>query len=317
MRYCDYCGAPLNDNDKKCKSCYHECKPIEEEIEMPEPKLKFAFKGKDKVEDSCIDEEKREKRKKLKGKVPVIISACLVGVILLASVIGTIIPKSSKDTNSSYDYDTDYTEETTVDNSVSGEGYYDFDNKFNQDTVDKFLSVWDSDGSASKVGLGVSLNDFSYLASYDLLGRDIDLYSFTDFNGKTASSVMLDTDKKVVAYKFTYMFDMWTDGTTTDTYKSKQLIERPAAWLYALSDDESYDDCFELVKQFQSDVTDSYIDEDVKPYYYHDGYIMLVYGNTDSNNRNIVSLTFMKTDDDFGEKHNIANGQPSIFQEKQ
>ena len=113
------------------------------------------------------------------------------------------------------------------------------------------------------------------------------------------------------------MIDMWTDGTTTDTYKSKQLIERPAAWLYALSDDESYDDCFELVKQFQSDVTDSYIDEDVKPYYYHDGYIMLVYGNTDSNNRNIVSLTFMKTDDDFGEKHNIANGQPSIFQEKQ
>lgn len=195
MRYCDYCGAPLNDNDKKCKSCYHECKPIEEEIEMPEPKLKFTFKGKDKVEDSCVDEEKREKRKKLKGKVPVIISACLVGVILLASVIGAIIPKSSKDTNSSYDYDTDYTEETTVDNSVSGEGYYDFDNKFNQDTVDNFLSVWDSDGSASKVGLGVSLNDFSYLASYDLLGRDIKQYSFTDFNGKTTSSVMLDADK--------------------------------------------------------------------------------------------------------------------------
>ena len=66
MRYCDYCGAPLNDNDKKCKSCYHECKPIEEEIEMPEPKLKFTFKGKDKVEDSCVDEEKREKRKKYK-----------------------------------------------------------------------------------------------------------------------------------------------------------------------------------------------------------------------------------------------------------
>lgn len=316
MRYCDYCGAPLNDNDKKCKSCYHECKPIEEEIEMPEPKLKFTFKGKDKVEDSCVDEEKREKRKKLKGKVPVIISACLVGVILLASVIGTIIPKSSKDTNSSYDYDTDYTEETTVDNSVSGEGYYDFDNKFNQDTVDKFLSVWDSDGSASKVGLGVSLNDFSYLASYDLFGRDIDLYNFTDFNGKTASGVMLDTDKNVVAYQFTYMLDMWTDGTTTDTYKTKQLIERPAAWLYALSDDESYVDCFELVNQFQFGDTDSYIVEDGNPYYYLDGYTILVYGYTDSNNRDIETLVFMKTDDDFGEKHNIANRQP-IFQKKQ
>lgn len=316
MRYCDYCGAPLNDNDKKCKSCYHECKPIEEEIEMPEPKLKFTFKGKDKVEDSCVDEEKREKRKKLKGKVPVIISACLVGVILIASVIGTIIPKSSKDTNSSYDYDTDYTEETTVNNSVSGEGYYDFDNKFNQDTVDKFLSVWDSDGSASKVGLGVSLNDFSYLASYDLFGRDIDLYNFTDFNGKTASGVMLDTDKNVVAYQFTYMLDMWTDGTTTDTYKTKQLIERPAAWLYALSDDESYDDCFELVNQFQFGDTDSYIVEDGNPYYYLDGYTILVYGYTDSNNRDIETLVFMKTDDDFGEKHNIANRQP-IFQKKQ
>lgn len=316
MRYCDYCGAPLNDNDKKCKSCYHECKPIEEEIEMPEPKLKFTFKGKDKVEDSCVDEEKREKRKKLKGKVPVIISACLVGVILIASVIGTIIPKSSKDTNSSYDYDTDYTEETTVNNSVSGEGYYDFDNKFNQDTVDKFLSVWDSDGSASKVGLGVSLNDFSYLASYDLFGRDIDLYNFTDFNGKTASGVMLDTDKNVVAYQFTYMLDMWTDGTTTDTYKTKQLIERHAAWLYALSDDESYDDCFELVNQFQFGDTDSYIVEDGNPYYYLDGYTILVYGYTDSNNRDIETLVFMKTDDDFGEKHNIANRQP-IFQKKQ
>ena len=61
---------------------------------------------------------------------------------------------------------------------------------------------------------------------------------------------------------------------------------------------------------------DSYIDEDVKPYYYHDGYTMITGGST-RNNRYILSLLFMKTDDDFGEKHNIANGQPSIFQEKQ
>ncbi len=109
-------------------------------------------------------------------------------------------------------------------------------------------------------------------------------------------------------------------GTTTDTYKTKQLIERPASWLFALSDDESYDDCFELGKQFQYDVMDFYIDEDVKPYYYHDGYTndyrMLQYHR---NNRDILSLsTFMKTDDDFGEKHRILlMGQPSIFQEEQ
>lgn len=317
MRYCDYCGAPLNDNDKKCKSCYHECKPIKEEIEMPEPKLKLTFRGKDKIEQSSVDEEKTKKHKKLAGNI---IIACVASIIVVAAIIGIALPKSSNEIESSDDYDSSYTddygsEDTATDNSVSGEGYYDFDNKFDQDTVDKFLSAYDPEGGASKLGITLSsIDDFTYDCSFELFDRKVDAYIYRDFNGKTSSVMVVDDEKNVVAYQFIFYMDVWTDMTTDHTYKDKQLVQKPAAWLSALSQDQTFDECYDIVVKFQADdILDSYLKKDVKAYYYHDGYTMMVSGTNDSANREYLSLVFMKTDEDFGERHNIAYGQPSIF----
>ena len=142
------------------------------------------------------------------------------------------------------------TEPTTVDNSIDGKGYYYFDNKFNEETVDKFMSAFDDVGSMGDLGLGVELDDFKYHDDYILFGKKVSLYIQVDFSGKTGTYFYLDNEKNIVAYTFILVPSLLTDKTSEDAYKVKQTTSRIAAWLYALSDYKSYDSCENTAKYF-------------------------------------------------------------------
>lgn len=292
MRRCPKCGFPLNEKDKYCENCGEDCSAVEdsetaETVSLNEPK----------------DEQKEKLKRQWKIGGIVFGAVALVFAAILALVL--FVPHSSSSSNTKTK--SSLTEPTTVDNSIDGKGYYYFDNKFNEETVDKFMSAFDDEGSMGDLGLGVEFDDFKYQQDYLLLGKKVSQYMQVDFNGKTGTILFLDDENNVVAYSLTFVSSLLNDVTTDDVYKVKQTVGRLASWLYALSDYKSYDSCEKVAKHFISEILDE--DNDGIPCFYYDGYTMLCNGDT-----NQIVLNFLVTDPDFIEKHGIAKGTPSIFQ---
>lgn len=224
---------------------------------------------------------------------------------ILALVL--FVPHSSSSSNTNTKTKSSLTEPTTVDNSIDGKGYYYFDNKFNEETVDKFMSAFDDVGSMGDLGLGVEFDDFKYQDDCTIFGKKVSLYMQVDYNGKTGTFLYLDDENNVVAYSLTFVYSLLNDVTTDDVYKVKQTVGRLASWLYALSDYKSYDSCEKVARHFISEILDE--DNDGIPCFYYDGYTMLCNGDT-----NQIVLNFLVTDPDFSERHGIDKGTPSIFQ---
>lgn len=288
MRRCPKCGFPLNEKDKYCENCGEDCSAVEdsEVNEVVSP-----------------DEEKEKLKKQWKIGGIVFGVVALVFAAILALVL--FVPHSSSSSNTKTK--SSLTEPTTVDNSIDGKGYYYFDNKFNEETVDKFMSAFDDEGSMGDLGIGVELSDFKYQEDCTIFGKKVSQYMQVDFNGKTGTFLYLDDENNVVAYSLTFVYSLLNDVTTDDVYKVKQTVGRLASWLYALSDYKSYDSCEKVAKHFISEILDE--DNDGIPCFYYDGYTMLCNGDT-----NQIVLNFLVTDPDFIEKHGIAKGTPSIFQ---
>lgn len=217
------------------------------------------------------------------------------------------MPHSSSSSNTNTKTKSSLTEPTTVDNSIDGKGYYYFDNKFNEETVDKFMSAFDDVGSMGDLGIGVEFDDFKYQQDYLLLGKKVSQYMQVDFNGKTGTILFLDDENNVVAYSLTFVSSLLNDITTDDVYKKKQTVGRLASWLYALSDYKSYNSCEKVAKYFISEMLDE--DNKLIPCLYYNGYTMLCNGNA-----NQIALNFFVTDSDFIERHGIDKGTSSIFQ---
>ena len=293
MRRCPKCGFPLNEKDKYCENCGEDCSAVEdsETVSLNEPK-----------------NEQKEKLKK-QWKIAGIVFGAFVLVFagILALVLFPLNNSSHSDTKTKTKSESSLTEPTTVDNSIDGKGYYYFDNKFNEETVDKFMSAFDDEGSMGDLGLGVELSDFKYQEDCTIFGKKVSQYMQVDFNGKTGTFLYLDDENNVVAYSLTFVYSLLNDVTTDDVYKVKQTVGRLASWLYALSDYKSYDSCEKVAKHFISEILDE--DNDGIPCFYYDGYTMLCNGDT-----NQIVLNFLVTDPDFIEKHGIAKGTPSIFQ---
>lgn len=292
MRRCPKCGFPLNEKDKYCENCGEDCSAVEdsettETVSLNEPK----------------DEQKEKLKKQWKIAGIVFGTFVLVFAAILALVL--FVPHSSSSSNTKTK--SSLTEPTTVDNSIDGKGYYYFDNKFNEETVDKFMSVFDDEGSMGDLGLGVEFDDFKYQQDYLLLGKKVSQYMQVDFNGKTGTILFLDDENNVVAYSLTFVSSLLNDITTDDVYKVKQTVGRLASWLYALSDYKSYNSCEKVAKYFISEMLDE--DNKLIPCLYYNGYTMLCNGNA-----NQIALNFFVTDSDFIERHGIDKGTSSIFQ---
>ena len=296
MRRCPKCGFPLNEKDKYCENCGEDCSAVEdsetaETVSLNEPK----------------DEQKEKLKKQWKIAGIVFGAFVLVFAGILALVLFPLNNSSHSDTKTNTKSEISLTEPTTVDNSIDGEGYYYFDNKFNEETVDKFMSAFDDEGSMGDLGLGVEFDDFKYQDDRTIFGKKVSLYMQVDYNGKTGTFLFLDDENNVVAYSLTFVYSLLNDVTTDDVYKVKQTVGRLASWLYALSDYKSYDSCEKVARHFISEILDE--DNDGIPCFYYDGYTMLCNGDT-----NQIVLNFLVTDPDFSERHGIDKGTPSIFQ---
>ena len=296
MRRCPKCGFLLNENDRYCENCGEDCSAVEdsettETVSLNEPK----------------DEQKEKLKKQWKIAGIVFGAFVLVFAGILALVLFPLNNSSHSDTKTKTKSESSLTEPTTVDNSIDGKGYYYFDNKLNEETVDKFMSAFDASGNMDDLGIGVELSDFKYQEDCTIFGKKVSQYMQVDFNGKAGTFLYLDDENNVVAYSLTFVYSLLNDVTTDDVYKVKQTVGRLASWLYALSDYKSYDSCEKVAKHFISEILDE--DNDGIPCFYYDGYTMLCNGDT-----NQIVLNFLVTDPDFIEKHGIAKGTPSIFQ---
>ena len=290
MRRCPKCGFPLNEKDKYCENCGEDCSAVEdsEVNEVVSP-----------------DEEKEKLKRQWKIGGIVFGVVALVFAAILALVL--FVPHISSSSNTNTKTKSSLTEPTTVDNSIDGKGYYYFDNKFNEETVDKFMRAFDDVGSMGDLGIGVEFDDFKYQQDYLLLGKKVSQYMQVDFNGKTGTILFLDDENNVVAYSLTFVPSLLNDITTDDVYKVKQTVGRLASWLYALSDYKSYNSCEKVAKYFISEMLDE--DNKLIPCLYYNGYTMLCNGNA-----NQIALNFFVTDSDFIERHGIDKGTSSIFQ---
>lgn len=292
MRRCPKCGFPLNEKDKYCENCGEDCSAVEDS----------------EVNEVVSPDEEKEKLKR-QWKIAGIVFGAFVLVFagIFALVLFPLNNSSHSDTKTKTKSESSLTEPTTVDNSIDGKGYYYFDNKFNEETVDKFMSAFDDVGSMGDLGIGVEFDDFKYQQDYLLLGKKVSQYMQVDFNGKTGTILFLDDENNVVAYSLTFVYSLLNDVTTDDVYKVKQTVGRLASWLYALSDYKSYDSCEKVARHFISEILDE--DNDGNPCFYYDGYTMLCNGNA-----NQIVLNFLVTDPDFSERHDIGKGTSSIFQ---
>lgn len=290
MRRCPKCGFPLNEKDKYCENCGEDCSAVEDS----------------EVNEVVSPDEEKEKLKK-QWKIAGIVFGAFVLVFAAILALVLFVPHSSSSSNTNTKTKSSLTEPTTVDNSIDGEGYYYFDNKFNEETVDKFMSAFDDEGSMGDLGLGVEFDDFKYQDDRTIFGKKVSLYMQVDYNGKTGTFLFLDDENNVVAYSLTFVYSLLNDVTTDDVYKVKQTVGRLASWLYALSDYKSYDSCEKVARHFISEILDE--DNDGIPCFYYDGYTMLCNGDT-----NQIVLNFLVTDPDFSERHGIDKGTPSIFQ---
>lgn len=294
MRRCPKCGFPLNEKDKYCENCGEDCSAVEDS---------------ETAETVSLNEPKNEQKEKLKKqwKIAGIVFGAFVLVFAGILALVLFVPHSSSSSNTNTKTKSSLTEPTTVDNSIDGKGYYYFDNKFNEETVDKFMSAFDDVGSMGDLGLGVEFDDFKYQDDCTIFGKKVSLYMQVDYNGKTGKFLYLDDENNVVAYSLTFVYSLLNDVTTDDVYKVKQTVGRLASWLYALSDYKSYDSCEKVARHFISEILDE--DNDGIPCFYYDGYTMLCNGDT-----NQIVLNFLVTDPDFSERHGIDKGTPSIFQ---
>jgi hypothetical protein len=288
MRRCPKCGFPLNEKDKYCENCGEDCSAVEDS----------------EVNEVVSPDEEKEKLKK-QWKIAGIVFGTFVLVFAAILALVLFVPHSSSSSNTKTK--SSLTEPTTVDNSIDGKGYYYFDNKFNEETVDKFMSAFDDEGSMGDLGLGVEFDDFKYQDDCTIFGKKVSLYMQVDFNGKTGTFLYLDDENNVVAYSLTFVYSLLNDITTDDVYKVKQTVGRLASWLYALSDYKSYDSCEKVARHFISEMLDE--DNKLIPCLYYNGYTMLCNGNA-----NQIALNFFVTDSDFIERHGIDKGTSSIFQ---
>lgn len=288
MRRCPKCGFLLNENDRYCENCGEDCSAVEDS----------------EVNEVVSPDEEKEKLKK-QWKIAGIVFGTFVLVFAAILALVLFVPHSSSSSNTKTK--SSLTEPTTVDNSIDGKGYYYFDNKFNEETADKFMSAFDDEGSMGDLGLGVEFDDFKYQDDCTIFGKKVSLYMQVDYNGKTGTFLYLDDENNVVAYSLTFVYSLLNDVTTDDVYKVKQTVGRLASWLYALSDYKSYDSCEKVARHFISEILDE--DNDGNPCFYYDGYTMLCNGDT-----NQIVLNFLVTDPDFSERHDIGKDTPSIFQ---
>ena len=257
------------------------------------------------------EQTEKEKRKKQWKNAGIVFGSGVLFFVVVLGFVSLSYPSTSKNKSHSSSSSYSYTEPTTVDNSVGGNGYYYFDNKLIEETVEKFNNVFYGDTGGI---LDISVDDFSYIGDVMLLDEKVSQYNYIDFNGKTGVFIFVNEDNQVSAFTFAYDTKMLSDPTTSAEYKNKQLVGRPASWIYALSDTLTYEKAYDI---YNTLYTDKFLNEMVEANdegrspeftFYYSGYTFIVSASTA--NKNQDNITILKTDSDFIDKNGIKSKKP-------
>lgn len=334
MKKCIKCRQEIPDDCEVCTYCGQWQNQIKEESFLKTTKQ--CVKCKQKIPVDCeectfcgqlqpINENEKDRgnilnaenteKENLKKQWKTAIVVIAVSLIVFIGIISMIMTPSTKKDSSSTEYQTSTASIEPIDNSVDGKGYYYFGNEFNESTVEKFNNTFYGDSSSESINLNISIDDFSFYNDSMLLDEKVSTYYYMDFNKKTCVYLYVNEDNQILAFSFALTTSMLNDATTTDNYKQKQIIGRPASWLYSLSDTLTYEQAYDIYKTLWGD---KFIEESLESKdsgqnpeiaYYYSGYTLLV----NSVNSDNILLTLLKTDSDFIDKNNIKAGSESIF----
>lgn len=253
---------------------------------------------------------KKKKRRKQWKIAGIVFGAGVLLFVLVLRLASCFTPKTEPYSSSnSYSY----TEPTTVDNSVNGMGYYHFDNSMG-DAIEKYQNIVDEtdESTLSNTIDNISVDKFTINSKYKILDSEVATeYNYVYYNKNTSISLFKNENDKIVAASYQYTSAIVNNST--EKAQLEQLIYKPSKWLYALSDNLTYDEAVDIYKTLYSKHLDAISDAksggEVVIAHYYRGYTMLV-NSTDS----LECITIMKTDSNFILDNNIKAGQPSIFQ---
>lgn len=265
-----------------------------------------------------IDEVERQKQiKKKTWKISLIVGAVLVVFIIVATLIGILEiyseSENNDDTSDTY-YEEQTEEETVVDNSVNGKGYYYFDNGLD-DTISNYKDIVDqTDESTFENSIDdITVDKFTKSKALFLDTETVTEYFYQYFNGHTGVSLFVNEDGSIPAFTYLYTSAVTNGSNYTQEAQVNQLIYKPAKWLYALSDDLTYDEALDIYKilftQHLDAISQAKAGGSMEISHYYKGYTITVSGNESTE-----AITVIKSDSDFASKNSIYAGGNSIMQ---
>ncbi|MGN0455568.1 MAG: zinc-ribbon domain-containing protein [Acutalibacteraceae bacterium] len=342
-RICPVCGSDLKENQKFCIKCgtpvtkseqfasnsegytIKERNAQEQQPDIPDsqafsdsPTYKsFENQNSDSSTAQVFSDESAVQNK---TNIKALIIA-IIGLLVLVSLV-VILPNvycsgcnthRSTKTSSSL---SSSSQSSRVDNSVNGMGYYYFDNTLDE-AIEKYRDIVEKtdDSSLENTVDNITLNRMIPGGVSTFLDiEQVTDYSYTYYNKDTAIYLWKNDKNKIVAATYMYNSNVRSDYKYSSEARSIQLVNKPAKWLYALSDILTYNQAFEIYKTLFTEHLNAVIDakegnEPILAHYYK-GYSMLINGNASTE-----AITIVKTDSDFIEKHNIKAGRKSIFSE--
>lgn len=267
---------------------------------------------------ALIDELERQKEQKRKSwKIGLIVLAVFALLIFGITFIGILEIYSESEQNdgaSDTYYEEQTEEETVVDNSVNGKGYYYFDNGLD-DAINKYKDIVEqTDESTLENSIdNITVDKFSTSNASFLGSETVTEYFYQYTNGHTGVSLFVNDDGSIPAFTYLYTSAVTSSMNYTEEAQVNQLIYKPAKWLYALSDDLTYDEAVDIYRTlftYHLDaISEAKAGGSMEVSHYYKGYTITVSGNESTE-----AITVIKSDSDFASSNGIYAGGSSILQ---
>lgn len=262
-----------------------------------------------------IDELERQKEiKKKTWKICLIVVAAFAVLMFGITLISILSMDSDSEKNDDAS-DTYYEDETVVDNSEYGKGYYYFDNGL-EETIDKYRNIVEqTDESTLENSIdNITVDKFTPSSEALFLRVETVTENYYQYsNGHTGVSLFVNSDGTIPAFTYLYTSAVTNGSNYTEEAQVNQLINKPAKWLYALSDDLTYDEALDIYKtlftQHMDAISQAKAGGSMEVSHYYKGYTITVSGNESTE-----AITVIKSDSDFASKNGIYAGGSSVLQ---
>ncbi len=259
-----------------------------------------------------VDELERQKQiKKKTWKISLIVGGVLVVFIIVVTLISILEIYSDSDQNDGAYYE----EETVVDNSEYGKGYYYFDNGL-EETIDRYRDIVEqTDESTIENSIdNITVDKFTSSSEALFLRVETVTENYYQYNnGHTGVSLFVNSDGTIPAFTYFYTSAVTNGSNYTEEAQVNQLINKPAKWLYALSDDLTYDEALDIYKtlftQHLDAISAAKAGGSMEVSHYYKGYTITVSGNDSTE-----AITVIKSDSDFASTNSIYAGGNSVLQ---